>query len=116
MGVANLGTRQRLQCPDSHPMSYPASHLMAPPLQSSPEAASGSAQLSIYFPFRFKPGIVFPTQAKTPAGPATWNCTVRRRLPGLYKRALLQLLRLEAGQEIETLVIRKLGMQRILSH
>lgn len=61
--------------PIAHPMSYPASpasHLMAPPLHSSPEAASGSAQLPIYFPFWFKPGIVFPTQAKTPAGPATW--------------------------------------------
>lgn len=52
VGVANLGTRQRLHCPDSLPKSYPASHLMAPPLQRNPEAASGSAQLPTYFPFR----------------------------------------------------------------
>lgn len=57
LGVANLGTRQQLQCnvPIAIPTSHPASHLMAPPLQTSPEAATGSARLPTYFPFRLSP-------------------------------------------------------------
>lgn len=48
-----LGRGSDCNVPDSHPMSYPASHLMAPPLQRSPETVSGSAQLPTYFPLRF---------------------------------------------------------------
>lgn len=89
MGVANLGTRQRLQCPDSHPMSYPASHLMAPPLQSNPEAASGSAQLPIYFPFRFSRPWCFRLKPRPRLDQLLGTVLCDDHPPGLYKRALL---------------------------